>query len=144
MKVEAGKVVTLEYTITTDKGEMIESSVGRGGPLVFTFGASGFMPGLNAEMEGMEAGQEKDITLPPEKVVGEPKSWPTKVIRKVEIPKGVSTKVGTLFEAGASGNQMIKFAVLEDRTNDVLVRLIPPLAGKTLRIKVKVLDVKDA
>lgn len=144
MKVEEGKIVTLEYTITTDKGEMIESSAGRGGPIVFPFGKSGIIPGLSEELRGMTAGEEKEIILPPEKAIGEPKSWPTKVIKKAEIPKGVDTKVGSLFEAGTVGNQVIKFAVLEDRLNEVLVRLIPPLAGKTLKIKAKIADVKDA
>ena len=37
MRVEDGKVVTLEYTITTEKGELIESSAGSGGPLTFLF-----------------------------------------------------------------------------------------------------------
>ena len=143
MKVEEGKIITLEYTITTDKGEMIESSAGRGGPLVFPFGKSQLIPGLSEELRGMEAGEEKEIVLPPEKAVGEPKSWPTKVVKKSELPDGVDTKVGTLFEAGASGNQMIQFSVLEDRINEVLVRLIPPLAGKTLKIKTKVTDVKE-
>ena len=144
MKVEEGKIVTLEYTITTDKGEMIESSAGRGGPLVFPFGNSGIIPGLSEELRGMTVGEEKEITLPPEKAIGEPKTWPTKVIKKSELPKGVDTKVGTLFEAGAIGNQVVKFALLEDRLNEVLVRLIPPLAGKTLKIKAKVADIKEA
>ncbi|MBN2804940.1 MAG: FKBP-type peptidyl-prolyl cis-trans isomerase [Deltaproteobacteria bacterium] len=144
MKVQDGKIITLEYTITTDKGEMIESSVGKGGPLVFEFGKSGIIPGLSEHLRGMAAGEENEFTLAPEEAIGQPKSWPTKVIKKSEIPEGVSTKVGTLFEAGAIGNQIIQFAVLEDRPTEVLVRLIPPLAGKTLKVKAKVLDVKDA
>ncbi len=144
MKIQDGKIISLDYTITTDKGEMIESSVGKGGPLVFEFGKSGIIPGLSEELRGMVAGEEKEFTLPPEKAIGEPKSWPTKVIKKTELPKEVSTKVGTLFEAGAIGNQVIQFAVLEDRPSEVLVRLIPPLAGKTLVVKAKIIDVKDA
>jgi FKBP-type peptidyl-prolyl cis-trans isomerase 2 len=49
-----------------------------------------------------------------------------------------------MFEASMSGSQQVTFAVLEDRTNDVLVRLIPALAGKTISVKVKVTDIKDA
>ena len=144
MKVQDGKVITLEYTITTDKGEMIESSVGKGFPLVFEFGKSGIIPGLSEHLRGMEVGEENEFLLPPEEAIGEPKSWPTKVIKKSELPKEVSTKVGTLFEAGAMGNQIVQFAVLEDRINDVFVRLIPPLAGKTLKVKAKIIHIKDA
>ena len=144
MKVEEGKIITLEYTITTDKGEMIESSNGRGAPLVFPFGQSGLLPGLSEELRGMSVGEERAITLTPDKAVGEPKTWPSMEIKKAELPAGVSTKVGSMFEAAMAGNQQVKFAVLEDRLNTILVRLIPPLAGKTLSVKAKVIDIKDA
>lgn len=144
MKVEEGKIITLEYTITTDKGEMIESSAGTGKPLVFPFGQSGLLPGVDEAIRGMESGEDKEITLSPEKAIGEPKTWPTMEIKKTQLPEGAETKVGSMFEAAMAGNQNVKFAVLEDRVNDVLVRLIPPLAGKTLVIKVKVTDVKEA
>ena len=144
MKVEEGKIITLEYTITTDKGEMIESSHGRGAPLVFPFGQSGILPGLSEELRGMSVGEERTFTLSPEQAVGEPKSWPSMEIKKSELPSEVSTKVGSMFEAAMAGNQQVKFAVLEDRTNSVLVRLIPPLAGKPLQVKANITDIKDA
>ena len=91
----------------------------------------------------MERGEEKEILLPPEKAICEPKSWPTKVIKKTELPEGVSTKIGTMFEASMAGNQQVTFAVLEDRLNDVLVRLIHKKNKKTLKINAKVADVTE-
>ena len=69
MKVEEKKVVTLDYIITTEKGELIESSAGRGDPLVFLFGKSGMLPGLDEALRGMEKGEEKEFDLPPEAIV---------------------------------------------------------------------------
>jgi FKBP-type peptidyl-prolyl cis-trans isomerase 2 len=145
MKVEEGKVVTLEYTITTDKGENIESSAGRGGPLVFLFGKSGMLPGLDEGLRGMELGDEKEFDLPPEQAFGTVDSGPEMAIPRTKLPSEAETKVGTMFQANMPGtNQLVNFVVLEDRANDVKVRLIHPLAGKTIHIKAKVEGLREA
>ncbi len=145
MKVEEGKMVTLEYTITTEKGEMIESSAGRGEPLVFLFGKSGLIPGLDEAIRGMNEGEEKEFNLPPERAFGTIDSGPTMDLKKTQLPKGADFKVGSMFEAELPGlGQQVCFAILEDRINDVKVRLIHPLAGKTIHIKAKINGVRDA
>ena len=98
MKVEEGKIVTLKYTITTEKGEMIESSAGRGEPLVFLFGKSGMLPGLDEAVRGMEVGDEREFDLPPEKAFGTIDSGPTMDILKTRLPDDTETKVGSMFE----------------------------------------------
>ncbi|MBW2276520.1 MAG: FKBP-type peptidyl-prolyl cis-trans isomerase [Deltaproteobacteria bacterium] len=145
MKVEEGKVVTLEYTITTQKGELIESSAGRGTPLVFLAGKSGMLPGLDAAIEGMEADEERDFDLPPEQAFGNTDSGPTMDIPKTKLPDEADTKVGSMFQADMPGtNQTVNFVIVEDRVNDIQVRLIHPLAGKTIHIKTKIIGLRDA
>ncbi len=145
MKVEEGKMVTLDYTITTEKGEMIESSAGRGGPLVFLFGKSGMLPGLDEAVRGMEVGDERDFDLPPEKAFGTMDSGPTMDIPKTRLPEDAGIKVGSMFEADMSGSgQTVKMIVLEDRVNDVQVRLIHPLAGKIIHINAKIEALREA
>jgi len=145
MKVEEGKVVTLEYTITTEKGEIIESSAGRGEPLAFLFGKSGLIPGLDEGIRGMEQGEEKEFTLPPEQAFGTLDSGPTMALKKTQLPKGTEYKVGLMFEAELPGTgQQVIFAILEDRVNDITVRLIHPLAGKTIQIKAKIESIREA
>ncbi len=145
MKVEEGKMVTLKYTITTEKGEMIESSAGRGEPLVFLFGKSGMLPGLDEAVRGMEVGDEREFDLPPEKAFGTLDSGPTMEILKTRLPADTETKVGSMFEADMSGSgQTVKMVVLEDRVNDVQVRLIHPLAGKVIHIMAEIEALRDA
>ncbi|MDD5309299.1 MAG: FKBP-type peptidyl-prolyl cis-trans isomerase [Deltaproteobacteria bacterium] len=145
MKVEAGKIITLEYTITTQKGELIESSAGRGGPLVFAYGKSGLLAGMDEQIKDMEENEEKEFDLPPEKAFGTIDSGPTMTMSKTKFPAGAETKVGASFEADLPGTtQTVRFVVIEDHVNDVLVRLIHPLAGKTIHIKATVVSVRDA
>jgi FKBP-type peptidyl-prolyl cis-trans isomerase SlyD len=145
MKVDQGKMVTLDYTITTEKGEMIESSAGRGEPLVFLYGKSGIIPGLDEQLAGMGEGDEKEFSLPPEKAFGTVDSGPVIEIPKSRLPKDMAIAVGALFQADLAGNnQTINMVVLEDRVNGIKVRVIHPLAGKTIRVKAKILGVRDA
>ncbi len=145
MKVDHGKIVTLDYTITTSKGEMIESSAGRGEPLVFLFGQSGIIPGLDEQLAGMGEGDEKEFDLPPEKAFGTAESGPVIDLPKNRLPADAVVTVGTMFQADLAGNnQTINMVVLEDRVSSIKVRVIHPLAGKAIHVKAKVLGVRDA
>ena len=137
MKVEPGKVITLDYIITTEKGELIESSAGRGEPLVFVHGQGGLLPGVDAQLEGMVEGEEKEFTLPPAEAFGEVEDGPTKYISKTELPEGANTTVGSMFQGEIPGtNQEVKIAVIEDR-------YILPLMGKTIHMKATVIKIVD-
>jgi FKBP-type peptidyl-prolyl cis-trans isomerase 2 len=145
MKVDQGKIVTLEYTITTEKGEMIESSAGRGAPLVFLFGKSGLPSGLDEQLAGMGEGEEKEFDLPPEKAFGTVDSGPVIELPKNRLPADAVVGVGAKFQADLAGNnQTIELVVVEDRVNTIKVRVIHPLAGKTIHVKSKIIGVRDA
>ena len=145
MTVENGKLITMEYKITKENGELIESSAGSGAPLVFICGKSGLLPGLDAKIVGMDVDEEKDFDLPPEEAFGTTDSGPTMTIAKTRLPDGAETKVGSMFEAAMPGtNQPVKFVILEDRVSDIEVRLIHPLAGETIKIWAKVNKIEDA
>ena len=145
MRVEDGKVVTLEYTITTEKGELIESSAGSGGPITFVFGSdSGLLPGMTDALIGLVKDNEKDFDLPPEKAFGTPESGPTMRLPKNVFPEDLGIKIGASFQGEMPGsNQTVNFVVTENLGDEVVVRLIHPLAGKTIHIKAKVLDVRE-
>jgi FKBP-type peptidyl-prolyl cis-trans isomerase 2 len=145
MRVEDGKVVTLEYTITTEKGELIESSAGSGGPITFLFGShSGLLPGMTDELVGLEKNNEKDFDLAPEKAFGTSDSGPTMRLPKNAFPEDLDIKTGSSFQGEMPGtNQTVNFVVTENLGDEVVVRLIHPLAGKTIHIKANILDVRE-
>jgi FKBP-type peptidyl-prolyl cis-trans isomerase 2 len=145
MRVEDGKVVTLEYTITTEKGELIESSAGSGGPITFVFGShSGLLPGMTDALVGLVKDNEKDFDLPPEKAFGASDSGPTMRLPKNAFPEDLDIKIDASFQGEMPGtNQTVNFVVTENLGDEVVVRLIHPLAGKTIHIKAKILDVRE-
>jgi FKBP-type peptidyl-prolyl cis-trans isomerase SlyD len=145
MKVENGKKITLEYTITTQQGELIESSVGRGEPLVFVFGQESGLPvGITEGLIDMKVDEEREFDVPPEKAFGTVDSGPTMNLPKSAFPTDVEIKVGASFEGNLpNADDSVKFVVTENLGDKVVVRLIHPLAGKMLHIQAKVLKIED-
>jgi FKBP-type peptidyl-prolyl cis-trans isomerase SlyD len=65
MLIAANKAVSIDYTLTNDAGEVIDSSAG-GAPLVYLHGAGNIIVGLEKALLGKEIGSELTVTVEPE------------------------------------------------------------------------------
>lgn len=141
--VEEGKVVTIEYKITTDKGALIESSATRG-PLTFVYGKQSLLPGFDAKIKGMKIGEEKSFKLPPEEAFGTIETAPVTTMHRTEFPPNEELKPGKIFKAKDpnTGNDIIIY-IVKDLGNEVEVKLLHPLFGKTIQCEVKIIDIKE-
>jgi len=143
MKVEAGKIVKLEYKLTKKNGELIESSSVKG-PIEFVVGRGHFLPGLEAKLVGMQVGESKTFYLPPEEAFGVKDSGPTREMPKSDFPENTEFKVGARFSAKLPGGLEVYFEVIENKIDTVVVRLHHPLEGESITAEVTVLEVQEA
>jgi FKBP-type peptidyl-prolyl cis-trans isomerase SlyD len=145
MKVEKDRVVTLEYKLSTAKGALIESSVGRGAPVAFIHGRGFMLPGLDARLDGMEPGERKTFELPPEEAFGTIEQQQTNWLPRKEFPSDAAQKVGAKFQAKLpQSNLQITLEVIEVENDRLKVRMIHPYAGKTINFEVEVVSVRAA
>jgi FKBP-type peptidyl-prolyl cis-trans isomerase SlyD len=140
--VENGNVVSLEYTLTDDKGAQIDTNKG-GDPLVYTQGDKKILPGLENAITGMHRGDEKDVTLPPKDAYGEVDKNAFREIEKDKLPPE-ALKVGTLLTATSPAGDKIPVRVAELKDKTAVIDFNHPMAGKTIKFHVKILDVKKA
>ena len=150
--VEKGDVVEVEYTLRdATTGEVIETTSAevakeagiydekkRYGPRIVVVGEGSLLPGLEEALIGMKEGEEKEIEIPPEKAYGlrDPKKikrYSLGEFRKAGIK---NVYPGMVVEIG--GNIGIVKSVSGGR---VIVDFNNPLAGKTIKAKVKVIKV---
>jgi FKBP-type peptidyl-prolyl cis-trans isomerase SlyD len=143
MKVAAGSVVTIAYDICTEDGEIVESSE-ISGPVSFVHGKGAIIPGLDAKLVGVEEGEERTFTFSPEEAFGRPEDAPRKVINRQEFPKDAKLEKRAYFDAGIPGGHRIQLEVTEIAGDQVTVRMIHPLAGKTVTMNVEVHKVREA
>ncbi len=143
MTIATNKAVSIEYTLTNDAGDVIDSSAG-GAPLVYLQGAGNIIPGLEKALEGKAVGDELDVTVEPEDAYGEYSAELVSTL-SASMFEGVDVlEVGMQFHASAPDGQMQIVTIRDLDGDDVTVDGNHPLAGQRLNFKVKVVAVRDA
>jgi FKBP-type peptidyl-prolyl cis-trans isomerase SlyD len=138
--VQAGSVVSFDYTLTDDDGRVIDSNKGKP-PMSYTHGKGEIIPGLEKELNGMAVGAEKKVKVKPEEGYGpiDPKAF--QEIPKEKLPPE-ALNVGTVLTAQGPQGQGIPVRVHEIKEQTVIMDFNHPLAGKTLSFDVKITDIK--
>lgn len=143
MQIAANKAVSIEYTLTNDAGEVLDTSAG-GEPLVYLHGASNIIPGLESELDGKQVGDELKVTVEPENAYGEYSAELVAVLGRNMFEGVDELEVGMQFHASApdGGMQIVTITALDG--DEVTVDGNHPLAGQRLTFEVKVAAVREA
>ena len=143
MLIAANKAVSIDYTLTNDAGEVIDSSAG-GAPLVYLHGARNIIAGLEKALVGKQTGDELDVSVEPEEAYGEYSAELVATLSRAMF-EGVDTlEVGMQFHASGPDGSMQIVTIRDIDGDDVIVDGNHPLAGQRLNFKVKVVGVRDA
>ena len=143
MTIAANEAVSIDYTLTNDAGEVIDSSAG-GAPLVYLQGAGNIIPGLEKALEGKAVGDELEISVEPEDAYGEYSAELVSTLSSSMFEGVDQLEVGMQFHASAPDGQMQIVTIRDLDGDDVTVDGNHPLAGQRLNFKVKVVAVRDA
>jgi FKBP-type peptidyl-prolyl cis-trans isomerase SlyD len=140
--VQPGSAVSFDYTLTDEKGAVVDSSKGKT-PMHYVHGKGQIIAGLERELAGMAVGAEKKVTVKPEDGYGLVDPQAFREIPKEKLPPE-GLKVGTMLMAQGPGGQGVPVRVHEIKENTVVIDFNHPLAGKTLSFDVKITDIKTA
>jgi FKBP-type peptidyl-prolyl cis-trans isomerase SlyD len=144
LTVADGTVVRIEYTLTLDDGEVIDSSEGDG-PLEFLQGAGEIISGLEAALHGMSVGEQKNIVVTPDLAYGEYEPDNFQVVPLDAFDPDVELEPGLALEFFDEENdEAIEGFVSEIQPDGVVVDFNHWLAGETLHFDVKVVSVRPA
>ncbi len=138
MKIEKGKRVRLRVKLSTKDGQVIEEN-----EVQYIQGAGTMLPGLEEELAGLEAGAEKQGTIPPERAFGSPEHRVEKNISPSEFPADAELGEGARFEAKGPGDQDLVLRVIEKTDDLVRAEVVHPLADATVRYEAEILAVTD-
>ncbi len=142
MKIAAGTIVRIEYELRVKGGDVIEAST-KAGPLQYVHGGGTLLPALEKRLEGMATGESKEGEIPSAEVIGDEESLPTRTIPRAEFPSKGPLEIGALFEAEAVTGGTLNLRIVDAEDETVTVRLLPPLVGKDLVYKVRVVRIED-
>ncbi|MCB0340910.1 MAG: peptidylprolyl isomerase [Pseudobdellovibrionaceae bacterium] len=142
MKATKGMVVTMDYTLTNDQGEVLDSSKGRE-PLPYLHGHRNIITGLEKVIEGKAKGDQLNVKVAPAEGYGERDESLVQVVPKSEFEGAGELEVGMQFQTHTQDGLQI-FQIVKIAGEDVTVDGNHPLAGESLHFEVTITDVREA
>ena len=141
MKIAKNKVALIDYILTDNEGEMIDSSEGAG-PLAYLHGAGNIVEGLEEALIGKEAGDKVKASIEPANAYGERHED-----MKQDVPKDLfggveNIEVGMQFQSETDEGPVL-VTVMAISEEMVTVDGNHPLAGVHLNFDVTVREVRE-
>ncbi|MFQ5834656.1 MAG: peptidylprolyl isomerase [bacterium] len=141
MPVKKGDEVKLHLSGKLKNGKVFATTEDKQ-PIEFEAGAGEILAGIDEAVIGMEKGEEKEITLPPEKAFGKRKEELVMKFDKDKF-KGKRLEVGQRISVKTRIGRTMSAQVMKIGEDRVTLDLNYPLAGKELIFKIKVVDVEE-
>ncbi|GIK43898.1 MAG: peptidyl-prolyl cis-trans isomerase [Chloroflexota bacterium] len=141
LKVADGMVVSLDYTLRLDDGQVIDSSNGREA-LQFLQGQGQIIPGLEQALYGMEVGEEKEVEVAPGDGYGETDPDAYQMVPHDLFPADMELSEGMGLRMRDESGQPLEAYVANVSPDGVLLDFNHPLAGETLYFHVKIADLR--
>jgi FKBP-type peptidyl-prolyl cis-trans isomerase SlyD len=144
LMVQTEWVVELEYSLKLEDGELVADS-GDDGALTFIQGRGHVFPVIEGAINGMRLGEEMELLMPPDETYGDYDPEAVELLPLEAFPDDQEITVGLELELldEDTGNEIdaIVTKVLDD---EVVVDLNHPLAGETLIMWLRVVELRPA
>lgn len=142
MQIAKNKVVSIDYTLTNAKGEVLDKS-SKGQPLQYIQGQGHLIPGLERVLEGKGAGDAVKAQIAAKDAYGDRDEELMQIIPKDSFAEIPDLRVGMELEAeGDDGVRVITVVGIEE--DRVVVDGNHPLAGMDLNFDVTIVGVREA
>ncbi len=142
MQIAKGTVVSINYTLTDDSNNVIDSSAG-GEPLAYIHGADNIIPGLEKALAGKTAGDRLEVSVSPQEAYGLRDEALAQVIPRDRFESAQDIEIGMQFQTPTSDGVSVVTVTGVDNEN-ITVDANHPLAGMTLHFSVEVVAVRSA
>ena len=142
MKIEKDRVVRFHYAVAETGQAAVENSKDGGEPIAILFGHGNIIPGLEKAMDGREAGDSFQATVPAAEAYGERREGlsqriPKKHFGAQKLEPGMQVVLQTNFGPRAVTIEKVGMSVVD-------VDLNHPMAGKDLDFDIEVVEVREA
>ena len=143
MNIAQGCVVTINYKLTNDAGDILDTTDGRE-PLAYLHGYGGMIPGLERAFENKRAGDSLNVELPPEEGYG-----PVNAELIDEVPLSAlvqieDLEVGMQLRSRDDQGHEITLTVDAISESHATLNANHPMAGQVLHFDVSIVNVRLA
>jgi FKBP-type peptidyl-prolyl cis-trans isomerase SlyD len=142
-KVQKNSVVSIDYTLTDDEGEVLDTSKGQD-PLSYLHGHGQIVPGLERALEGKAIGDSVKVVVEPKDGYGQRDQKRVMHVNRAKLPSDLDPEVGMQLAGQDDKGQVIPLWITQVSATEVTLDGNHPLAGQTLHFDVQIKDVRQA
>jgi FKBP-type peptidyl-prolyl cis-trans isomerase SlyD len=143
MKIEKGSVVAIDYRLHLGDGKVVDASA-PDDPLTYLHGEGQIVPGLERALEGLSAGDARQVVVAPEDGYGPSDPEALQEVPRSAFPAEIRPEVGMELVAQGPGGEPVPFVVRDVKLESVVIDMNHPLAGQTLHFDVTVRQIRVA
>ena len=137
-----GDTVKVHYQGSLNDGTVFDSSYERE-PLEFTIGQGQIIPGFENAVEGMNPGENKDVTITPEQGYGEYYEENQVELDRSNLPEDLNPEMGMLLQVTDANNQTHHVKVIGLSDDTITLDANHPLAGQDLQFNIELVEVDE-
>jgi len=141
-KAKTGDRVKVNFEGYLEDGTVFGSSMDDE-PFEFTIGEKNMLPGFENAVIGMQKGDTKTITLPPEEAYGSHKKELVSVMERSSFPQEVQLEVGKRLRVRTKDGKYTVVTIKDFTEDSIVLDENDPLAGKTLTFKIELVEIKQ-
>lgn len=137
---KAGDKVRVHYDGQLNDGTVFDSSRARE-PIEFVLGEDSVIPGFEQAIIGMEAGESKDVSIPPEDGFGEYNEDLVVNVEKSILPPDINPELGMQLEVSSEEESPRVFTIADIAEDTITLDGNHPLAGREIAFKIELLEI---
>jgi len=139
-KAQDGDKVTITFQGILEDGSVFDES-GEADPLVFVLGENEVLPGLEIAVEGMQVGDQKTVTIPPEQGYGVRQPELVEQVALNVLPEDLDLRVGGKLEVSAEDGTVFQLLIVRKDSDTVTLDANHPLAGRSLTLQIELVSI---
>ncbi len=140
MQAKHGAKVKVHYTLKINEGEVVDSSAGAP-PLEFTLGDGRMIPGFEAGVIGMSAGEKKTINIPADMAYGVRNEKMVFEFPRDRCPEGFDPQLGQQIQLNRPDGKSFVATVTGVTESGYAMDANHPLAGKDLVFDLEIVEI---
>ncbi len=137
---KTGDTVKAHFEGSLEDGSIFGSTMDEE-PFEFTIGQKHMLPGFENAVIGMQKGDTKTITLPPEEAYGPHKKERVQVMDRSGFPKEINLEIGKRLRVRTQDGKYAMVTIKDFTEDSIVIDENDPLAGKTLTFKIELVDI---
>ena len=139
---KSGDRVIVHYSGSLEDGTIFSSTYEEDEPFEFTIGEKNVLPSFQNAVIGMEEGETKTISIPPEDGYGEHKAEFVLKMERGQAPPELELEEGKRLQIRLNDGTTRLVTVLAITEDSVILDANDPLAGKTLQFEIELVEIR--